>query len=165
VLVTEVGAGLHKGLQLEPASMPFARTTAADQLQAPRAATVKPRRPPATRSAVHNGKRLHTVAPGDNAWSRRFRDVLGEIVSDLGGPDRLSEGQRQLARRCALIAVECERIEGNAVAGLEINLETYGTLTDRLGRAFQRLGLKRVARNITPTLAEYITVDDESDDE
>jgi hypothetical protein len=123
-----------------------------------RAATVKPRRPPATRSAVGNGKRLHTVAPGDNAWSRRFRDVLGEIVSDLGGPDRLSEGQRQIARRCALIAVECERIEGNAVAGMEIDLETYGTLTDRLGRAFQRLGLKRKMRDVT-SLGEILRED------
>ena len=46
-------------------------------------------RAPATRSAVTNGRRLHVAAPGDGAWARRFRDVLAEIVSDLGGPDRL----------------------------------------------------------------------------
>jgi hypothetical protein len=63
------------------------------------------------RSAVTNGKRLHVEAPGDGAWSRRFRDVLSEILSDLGH-DGLSEGQRQLARRCATIAIACERMEG-----------------------------------------------------
>jgi hypothetical protein len=29
-------------------------------------------------------------------------------------------------------------------------------LTDRLGRAFQRLGLKRVAKDITPTLGSVL---------
>jgi hypothetical protein len=119
-----------------------------------RAASAK--KPASYRSAVTNGKRLHVVAPGDHAWARRFRDLLAEIVSDLGGPDRLSEGQRQLARRCALIAVECEKIEGQAVTGATIDLDCYGQLTDRLGRAFQRLGLKRQAKNITPHLRDYL---------
>jgi hypothetical protein len=82
--------------------------------------------------------------------------VLAEIVSDLGGPDQLSEGQRQLARRCATIAIECEKLEGRAVTGEAIDLDLYGQLTDRLGRAFGRLGLRRVARDITPSLREYL---------
>jgi hypothetical protein len=88
----------------------------------------------AGRSAVTNGKRLHVVRPGDTAWARRFRDVLAEIISDLGR-DGLSEGQRQLARRCATISIACEKMEGEAAAGNEIDLDAYGTLTDRLGRA------------------------------
>jgi hypothetical protein len=102
------------------------------------------------RSAVTNGARLHVAKIGDAKWARRFRDILAEILSDLGGPDSgLSEAQRQLARRCATIAIACERLEGEAAAGNEINLEVYGTLTDRLGRCFQRLGLKRQARDVT----------------
>jgi hypothetical protein len=93
---------------------------------------------------------------GDTAWSRRFRDLLAEIVSDLGGSDRLSEGQRQLARRCATISLECEKIEAHAVAGEEIDLDCYGQLTDRLGRAFQRLGLRRHPRDVTPDLRSYV---------
>jgi hypothetical protein len=108
------------------------------------------------RSAVTNGRRLHVVAPPDTAWARRFRDVLAQIVSDLSGAEGLSEGQRQLARRAATISIQCERMEGEAAAGAEINLEEYGRLTDRLGRAFQRLGLKRQARDVTPTLSEYL---------
>jgi hypothetical protein len=113
-------------------------------------------RPPRVRSAVTNGKRLHVIAPGDTKWARRFADVLGEIISDLGGRDAgLSEGQRQLARRAATISIACERLEGEAAAGMAIDLEIYGRLTDRLGRAFHRLGLKRQAKPIE-TLAEYI---------
>ena len=112
---------------------------------------------PRGRSAVTNGKRLHVVSPGDQKWARRFRDVLFEIISDVatstaGG---LSEGQRQLARRAATISIACEKMEVDAAAGLEINLEAYGQLTDRLGRAFNRLGLKRVPKPVQ-SADEYI---------
>jgi len=112
------------------------------------------------RSAVTNGTRLHVVPPGDTAWARRFRDVLAEITNDLGGATVLSEGQRQLARRCATIAITCERMEADAASGAAIDLETYGKLTDRLGRAFQRLGLKREPRDIGPSLADIIAQDE-----
>jgi hypothetical protein len=102
------------------------------------------------RSAVSNGTRLHVIKPGDTAWARRFRDVLAEIVSDLGGLDVLSEGQKQLARRAATLCITCERLEGKAAAGEEIDLTAYGMLTDRLGRTFARLGLKRRPRDVTP---------------
>ena len=72
------------------------------------------------------------------------------------GPDGLSEGQRQLARRAATIAIACERLEGEAAAGNEIDLEVYGTLTDRLGRCFQRLGLKRQVRDTGLTLNDIM---------
>jgi hypothetical protein len=108
-----------------------------------------PPAPSRHRSAVTNGKRLHVVAPPDNAWSRRFKDVLAAIIGDLGGPAHLSEGQRQLARRAATISIACEKFEGDAAAGIPIDLELYGRLTDRLGRALQRLGLERKARDIT----------------
>jgi hypothetical protein len=68
----------------------------------------------------------------------------------------LSEGQRQLSRRAAMLSVECERMEGQAVAGKTIDLETFGKLTDRLGRTFQRLGLRRKQRDVTPDLRTYL---------
>jgi hypothetical protein len=181
-----------------------------------------------TRSAVTNGRRLH-VEPVDKSapWARRFRDIFAEIISDLGGADNLTEGQRQLARRAATISLECERLEVRAVsgksmletagpgpdgltplqilteagrvlhalarhdmggdhisalagksrheqdriihllvqaadiaakahvAGSPIDVEIYGMLCDRLNRIFVRLGLERVARDIT-SLPEYL---------
>jgi hypothetical protein len=110
---------------------------------------------------------LHVDHIGDTKWSRRFRDVMSEIISDLGGPDQLSEAQRQLARRAATISLECERLESKAVAAEAIDLEVYGQLTDRLGRTFGRLGLKRVANDVTPTLEQYVAANygDRDDDE
>jgi hypothetical protein len=82
--------------------------------------------------------------------------VVAEITSDLGRADLLSEGQKQLIRRAATIAVACEKLEGQAASGVAIDLEFYGRLTDRLGRTFQRLGLKRQPRDVTRTLSEYL---------
>jgi hypothetical protein len=98
-------------------------------------------RAPTLRSRVTNGKSLFVEANGKGPWARRWKDVLAELCFELEprGPDLLSEGQRQLARRIATLAIACERMEGEAAGGKEIDLDAYGALTDRLGRALQRL--------------------------
>jgi DEAD/DEAH box helicase domain-containing protein len=112
-------------------------------------------RAPKGRSKVTNGRQLFIDGDARLKVSRRFRDVLASIATDLGGADRLSEGQKQIARRCAMLSVECEIMESAAVAGQPFDLDVYGQLTDRLGRAFQRLGLKRVMHDVTPDLGAY----------
>jgi hypothetical protein len=114
-------------------------------------------RAPKGRSKVTNGRQLFIDGDARLKVSRRFRDVLASIATDLGGADRLSEGQKQIARRCAMLSVECEIMESAAVAGEAFDLDAYGQLTDRLGRAFQRLGLKRVMHDVTPDLGAYLT--------
>jgi hypothetical protein len=93
---------------------------------------------------------------GRSAPARRFHDVLQQIVSDLGGADRLSEGQRQLCRRAATLSMTAEGMEVHAVTGQPFDVDLYGQLTDRLGRCFQRLGLERVSRDVTPRLEDYL---------
>lgn len=118
-----------------------------------------------SRSKVSNGKTLF-VAEVDarSREARRFRDVLAEIVSDLGGADVLSEGQRQLARRAAMLSVQCEALEAEAVAGKRIDLDLFGQMTDRLGRAFVRLGLRRKQKDVTPDLKTYLKQRASNDD-
>jgi len=48
---------------------------------------------PCQRSRVTNGKTLFVEADNRGPWARRFRDVLAEITSDLGGADVLSEAR------------------------------------------------------------------------
>jgi hypothetical protein len=111
------------------------------------------------KSNVSNGTRLFLRVPGDNRTSeaRRFRDIFDQLCVDAGGWETLSEGQIQLARRCALISIKCETLEAESMVNDgRIDLELYGKLTDRLGRCLQRLGIKRTPRDVTPTLAEYI---------
>jgi hypothetical protein len=103
---------------------------------------------------VTNGKAYFVDGDGRGKWARRWRDLIEEIASDLGGD--VSEGQRQLIRRAATLALACERIEAKAAAGEEIDTEGYGKLSDRLGRCFQRLGLRRVSLDAAPSLADIV---------
>ncbi len=67
------------------------------------------------RSKVTNGKALFLNGSVKSAAARRFADILSNVVSDLGGFDQLSEGQRQLARRAAALSVACEKLEAALV--------------------------------------------------
>jgi hypothetical protein len=115
------------------------------------------------RSAPTNGNRLFVLegnADGRSATYRRFKDVLEQILADLGGPDILSEGQRQLCRRAATLSIMAESLECDAVGNKPFDVNIYGQLTDRLGRCLQRLGLKRVARPVndgSQALADYFS--------
>lgn len=68
-----------------------------------------------------------------------------QITEDRGDTDRLSEGQRQLARHCAMLSVECEAMESSRAAGGKLDLETYIPAVNALARALGRRGLNRVA--------------------
>ena len=110
---------------------------------------------PEGRSRVTNGSQILLGGCLRKRTARRFRDILSAIVGDLGGSAVLTEGKRQLARRAALMSVQCEELETLALAqGQEIDLDQYGQLSDRIGRCFARLGLKRIRRDITPSIAE-----------
>jgi hypothetical protein len=94
------------------------------------------------RSRVTNGKSPFVEVDKRGPWSRRWRDIYAQIIADLG-PD-ITEERRQDARRAATLCVECEKLEGESAAGeSSIDVDKYGMLTDRLGRAFRRLGLKQ----------------------
>ena len=65
-------------------------------------------RSPVARSRVTNDSALLAGVDGRSAIARRFRDLVGAIISDMGGDDAISEGQRQLARRASALSVLCE---------------------------------------------------------
>jgi hypothetical protein len=78
------------------------------------------------------------------------------MTLDLGGLDRLSEGQKQLVRRAAGLAIMSEGVEADLCRNLAFDADQYGQLCDRLGRCLQRLGLERVSRDVTPSLSAYL---------
>jgi hypothetical protein len=75
---------------------------------------------------------------------------------DLGGSESLTEGQKQLIRRCAMISAQCELMEAETVQGKPLNTIAYGTLTGHLTRTLNALGLKREPIDVTPALNEYL---------
>ena len=96
---------------------------------------------------------------GRSTWVRRLRDLISLHLSDLGGEDAVSEAERSIVRRIATLTVELERMElGFAVAGAALpdQLDLYQRTANSLRRMLEAVGLKRVARNVTPSVAEYV---------
>lgn len=111
---------------------------------------------PSTESSSHTAidTRLGTslarqLADGRTREARRLRDVIASISDDLGGPERLSEGQRQLIRCAAKLSVELEKMDAASMIGEPFSIDLYGQICDRLSRLFHRLGLRRVAKTVT----------------
>jgi hypothetical protein len=89
----------------------------------------------------------------------RAGELLAAHISDLGEPDNISEGERALAKRCAVLITELERREAAfAQAGMATDeaLAIYQTTVNTLRRTLEALGLQkgRRSRDITPCRRE-----------
>lgn len=113
------------------------------------------------RSRVTNGKTLFVGGSGDArpAWARRLRDVWSLHLSDLGGPDAVSEAERSLSRRAAILTIELERLEAGFSKTDDPSpesLDLYQRMTNTLRRLLETLGIQRRPKDITPTLHSYL---------
>ena len=88
--------------------------------------------------------------------AQRFRIVGARIATDLGGTEFLTEAQQQLVRRAAMLSVQCEFMEAQALKGLDFNAIAYGQITGHLTRTLNALGLKREPIDVTPALHLYL---------
>ena len=110
------------------------------------------------RSRVGNGAKLLPATDGRSMTARRFKDLVMDISLDLGGLDILSEAQKQLIRRAAMLSAECERHEALSARGeKEFNIELYVVMTNALRRVLETVGLRRVARDVSPQLEDYLS--------
>ena len=82
---------------------------------------------PSARSRVSNGKDLFVGGvDGRSAYARRYRDILAQLTSDIGGDP--SEAQSLIIRRATQLAVWCEMAEADAAGGKPLNI---GGIRDR----------------------------------
>ena len=110
------------------------------------------------RSSITNGTALLHDVDGRSATMRRLRDIIYAHTADLGGTDTLSEGQRAILRRAALLQLQLEMMEqkfaqreDNSATGKEI--EVYQRASGALRRLLESLGLHegRRPRDVTNT--------------
>jgi hypothetical protein len=110
---------------------------------------------PTARSRVSNGKDLFLEGvDGRSVLARRYRDILAQLVSDLGGDP--SEAQSIIARRAATLAVWCEQAKAGVARGEKLDIGEFTTATNTLRRLLNDLGLERRMRDITPTIDSYL---------
>jgi hypothetical protein len=112
--------------------------------------------PSRQRSRVSNNNKLLVGADGRSAVARRFRDLVSRIVSDSGGIDQLAEARLQLIRRFSAAAVIAESMEARLANGEAIDINEHALLCSTLVRLAARIGIDRTAREIVPSLAQYL---------
>jgi hypothetical protein len=113
-------------------------------------------RPKRARSRITTGRRLWITGDSNSAWSRRYHDLIYGHVSDLGGRSNVSEAKYALCKRAAALECELEQLEGQMSLGEQVDLDKFGRAASHLRRILETLGLERRARDVTPTLAEYL---------
>ncbi len=96
----------------------------------------------------HRDKRGHVA--------RRFRDLVGLITADCGGPGALSENQRQIIRRSAALGVWCETQEARMADGEEIDMDEFQRTSNSLRRLCESIGIKRTARDGSDAWGDYL---------
>ena len=114
------------------------------------------RRKDAQRSRVSNGKDLLAGIDQRTATYRRYRDLIDAILIDQGGVDECSESRKQLIRRFAACSVLAEQAEAKLVAGEQIDVQEHALLCSTLTRLVSRLGIDRIAKDISPTLSDIL---------
>ncbi len=108
------------------------------------------------RSRITNGRELLPGIDGRSPTARRYKDIANAILVDQGGADVCSESRKQLVRRFAAAAVLAERLEARLANGEEIDIQQHALLCSTLVRVAQRIGINRIPRDVTPSLAEYL---------
>lgn len=116
--------------------------------------------PSKLRSRIANGTATLLGAKDERSlYVRRMKEIMAEHVSDLGGSDAISAGEKSIVRRVAVLTVELEKIETRFAEDPSVGertLDLYNRTAGNLGRLLDRLGLKRRTRDITPTLDAYL---------
>lgn len=93
------------------------------------------------------------------------KELLSDFLNgQLGGEGNYSESEHALAKRAAVLVVECERREAEfakAGAADDKALAIYQTTVNTLRRTLEALGsgsttLQRRTKDMTPSVADYI---------
>jgi hypothetical protein len=114
-----------------------------------------PRR--AFRTSVGNGNAILNGVDGRSLIARRYKEVGATIAADLASdPSELTEAQHQLIRTASGLIVLREDLDVKIVNGQQVDVAEYTHIANGLRRLLTTLGLKREARDVTPSVADYV---------
>jgi hypothetical protein len=117
-------------------------------------------------SRPHRRAREQFVAV-DKATSagRFFEKLVRNVETDLGGKDRLSRIERELVAAFGGAATTLRYLTHQILLGesSEIDLAGYATMASTMLRIGDRLGLRRVPKDVTPHLHEILDEEEDRD--
>jgi hypothetical protein len=102
---------------------------------------------------VSNGHNTLSGVDQRSLAARRYREIIVDVVNDMGGNDNVTAQQLMLVRRASGINLLCEEIETRVVNGETVAPQTvqrYAMLARTQATVLRDLGLQRRARDVTP---------------
>src|SRR5436190_1910223 len=99
---------------------------------------------PTHRSSVSNGTTLFAGVDGRTTQARRVRDVLDEILTEVGDA---TQSQQALARRTASLCVWAETQEAALARGETVDVRALTTTANTIRRLLADLGTTRRGRS------------------
>ena len=122
------------------------------------------------RSRISTGAQFLPCVHEQSVWARTSRDSYAEILADQGGADRVPWTVRSTAKHTSILetelAFQAAKIGRMREEGKEPEphlVDLYARLLNAHRRQCEALGWQRMAKDITPSLAEYARViDDEA---
>jgi hypothetical protein len=90
------------------------------------------------------------------AAARRFHDLVSTIIADQGGIDLIAQVRLSLIQRFSAACVLAEQLEARMANGETVDIAEHAALTSSLVRVASRIGLARRAKDLTPTLEQYL---------
>jgi hypothetical protein len=102
--------------------------------------------------------RLRTLADLDKRTTaaRAALELRDAITSDLGGDATLTAMKRAIVHNSAVLGAMLEDMAIAYLAGEGADLSLYATLANAQRRLLADLGLERSARDVTPSLHDYL---------
>jgi len=111
--------------------------------------------PPAKGSGKKRLMRL-TDLDGRTRARKAADQMLVDLLSDMGGADRVSTAKRALAEHAAVLnAMACDQ-GARYLSGEPVDVTEFATTTNALRRLLTDFGLHREPRDISPPLQDYI---------
>ena len=87
---------------------------------------------------------------------RHFDAIASGIIADLGGEEALTTVQRHLVEAFAGAAVTVNDLNARLLLGGKVDVVEHSQAISILVRIATRLGLKRVAKDVTPSLGQIL---------
>jgi hypothetical protein len=95
--------------------------------------------------------------------ARLFDGIETGIASDLGGAETMTTVETHLAAAFAGAAVHIHHINARLLAGAAIDLNEHALAISALVRVASRLPVGHRAKNVTPSIAQYLNSKNKTD--
>jgi hypothetical protein len=93
---------------------------------------------------------------GRTIAAKQAREVISSIEEDLGGRESISTARRALIENAAVLGAVVQDMGAKWISGEQIDLALFATLSNTRRRLLESVGLDRAARDVTPSVSEYL---------